>query len=68
MDVKVYDIDDKVYILIDELDNNGIHYVLLSNQDDEDDILFRKRIDNDLVPLDNEEEVVKVLQLFDEAN
>lgn len=67
MEVNVYDIDDKVYMLMNELEDNNIHYMLLVNQDDEDDFLFRKVDGDDLVPLDNEDEVVRVIQLFDEA-
>lgn len=68
VDVKVYNIDDKEYMVINELDDNDKHYLLLSNKEDEDDILFRKVDNNSLVPLENEDEVVRVLQLFDETN
>ena len=66
MEVKVYTIEDKDYYLMNELDDNNNHYLLLSNKDDENDILFRKVIGDELVPLDDENEVVRVLQLFDE--
>ena len=68
MDIKVYDIDGKEYMLMSELDDNDIHYLLLVNKADNDELLFRKVDGEHLVPLDDEKEVSRILQLFDEIN
>ncbi len=68
MEVRVYTIEDKEYILMNELDNNGIHYLLLVNPEDEEDMMFRKEDGDRLLSLDNDEEFYRVLQLFDEIS
>ena len=68
MEVKIYTIEDKEYMLINELDNNGIHYLLLVNNEDDEDIMFRKEVGDQLLSLDNDEEYYRVLQLFDELS
>lgn len=68
MEVKIYTIEDKEYMLINELDNNGIHYLLLVNPEDDEDIMFRKEVGDQLLSLDNDEEYYRVLQLFDELS
>ncbi len=68
MDVKVFKIDDKDYYSVGELPIDENTYYMLINKDDEDDALLRKITKDDpehLVPLDNEEEVLSVLDKFD---
>lgn len=63
VNVFIYTIDGVDYYLLDELVINGIHYLYLSNVNDEEDFIIRKRDSEDkevLVTLDNEEEVKKV--------
>ena len=63
MEIDVYTINDKDYLLIDKIDN----YLYLSNENDENDMLILKENSNDketLLPLDNEDEYKKALALF----
>ena len=68
MEVKVFKIDDKDYYSVGELLIDDNMYYMLVNKDDEEDALVRKVTKDDpenLVPLDNEEEVLSVLDKFD---
>ena len=60
--VKSYTINDKEYIVINEIDYNGIHYLYMSNELEPDDIMFRKIINGYLEPLDTEQEIIEVLK------
>ena len=62
--VKCYTINDVDYIIVNEVDYNGNHYVYLSNEFDETDVLIRKVKNNVLEPLDSEEELSSVLKLL----
>lgn len=67
IDVLAYEIDDIQYLLIDELKINGTEYLYLSNIDDENDIIFRKRDKDDaevLLPLKDLNEVKMVALVF----
>ncbi|MBQ6476855.1 MAG: hypothetical protein IJI43_00215 [Bacilli bacterium] len=65
MDIPVYNIDDKQYLLIEQKEYNNNKYLFLLNKEDDDDYLIRK-VDPDnkdfLIPLDNEDEVYEVLK------
>lgn len=62
--VNYYEIDDKDYLIINELDYNDNHYVYLINESDKDDMMVRKVINDTLEPLDSEEELVEVMKLL----
>ena len=52
MELDVYTIDNKNYLLIDKIYN----YLYLSNEENEEDTLILKEdVNNKLLPLDNEE-------------
>lgn len=61
MELDVYTIDNKNYLLIDKIYN----YLYLSNEENEEDTLISKEdVNNKLLPLDNEEELKNALSLF----
>ena len=65
MDVSVYNIDDKKYLLMNKQQYNDNTYLFLLNQDDDDDYLIRKVDKEDpsyLIPLDDENEVYELLK------
>ena len=69
VDFEAYDIDNIEYLVLDKLELDGETYLFLSNSKDPEDIMFRKYDKNDLdyiIPLDNEEEVIKVAAAFNE--
>lgn len=68
MNIDYYDLDNKKYALVNEITIDNINYLLLANLEDEGDVLLRKvdpNDDNYLVPLDNEDEVYKVLETIE---
>lgn len=69
VEFEAYDIDNIEYLVLDKLELDGETYLFLSNSKDPEDIMFRKYDKNDLdyiIPLDNEEEVIKVATAFNE--
>lgn len=69
VEFEAYDIDNIEYLVLDKLELDGETYLFLSNSNDPEDIMFRKYDKNDLdyiIPLDNEEEVIKVAAAFNE--
>ena len=61
MELDVYTIDNKNYLLIDKIYN----YLYLSNEENKEDTLILKEdVNNKLLPLDNEEELKNALSLF----
>lgn len=69
MNVSYYDIDNKKYTILNDITIDNINYLLLVNLEDDGDILIRKvdpSDDNYLIPLDNEDEVYKVLETIEE--
>ena len=65
MDVAVYTIDDKKYLLLNKEEYNDNTYLFLLNKEDEDDYLIRKVDKEDpnyLIPLDDENEVYDLLK------
>ena len=67
------EIDGKKYDVIDVIFDQHTKYVFLSNVDNEDDFFVKKEITkengkNYLVALENEEEVLKAMQLFQEKH
>ncbi len=69
MNVNYYDIDNKKYTILNDTTIDNINYLLLVNLEDDGDVLIRKvdpSDDNYLIPLDNEDEVYKVLETIEE--
>ena len=62
--VNVYKIGDIIYEVIEEVDYNNNHYVYLCNENDENDIMIRKVLGDNLEPLDTEEELKEVLEVL----
>ena len=62
--VDVYKIGDIIYEVIDNVDYQNNHYVYLCNENDENDIMIRKVVGDNLEPLDTEEELKNVLELI----
>lgn len=62
--VNYYRINDKDYLLINEIDYKSKHYVYLVNESDPKDILIRNLIGNELIPLDSEKEFIEILKQF----
>lgn len=60
--VKTYNIDNKDYVVVNELDINNVHYYYLSCYDDPNDVLLQKLVNGYLVPLDDESEIMLVLK------
>lgn len=60
--VNVYKIGDIIYEVIEEVDYNNNHYVYLCNENDENDIMIRKVLGDNLEPLETEEELKEVLE------
>lgn len=62
--VNVYKIGDIIYEVIEEVNYNNNHYVYLCNENDENDIMIRKVVGDNLEPLDTEEELKEILELI----
>lgn len=62
--VNYLEIDGKDYIIVNEVDYNGIHYVYLVNEKDEKDIMIKKYNNEILEPLSSKEEVNELLSLL----
>lgn len=62
--VNVYKIGDIIYEVIEEVDYNNNHYVYLCNENDENDIMIRKVLGDNLEPLETEEELKEVLEVL----
>ena len=58
--VDYFEIDDKEYMITNEIEDNNLIYYFLSNLDEKEDIMIRKTKKDDpsiLYPLDNVDEV-----------
>lgn len=62
--VNYYNIDNKNYIVINEIDYDNKHFVYLVNEDNNNDILIRYVVGDTLIPVETEEELMKVLDLL----
>ncbi len=61
--------DDLDYLVIDEIETENTTYLYLNNEEDPDNLVIRKvHPDNQIVPLDNEDEYHKALLLFVKKN
>lgn len=67
VEVDVYEIDGKDYLLINTIKAYGETYLYLSNESTEDDFIIRK-VDKTnpeyIIPLDSEEEAKKAALIF----
>ena len=72
IDNSVIKIDNKNYLVVDTILVEGFKYVFCSNENDVNDFIIQKEIyENDksyLVNLKNEEEFLRVMQLFLDKN
>lgn len=67
INVKIYELDNVKYYLLNEIEINGIQYLYLSNVDNEKNFIFRKRDKNDpllLHPLKDDKELKLVALTF----
>ncbi len=67
MDIISYEIDGKEYDLMNKIIIDNTTYLFLMNENDPDDLLLRKILNNkedELYPLDDEKEVSKVLEFY----
>ena len=62
--VNVYKIGDIIYEVIEEVNYNNNHYVYLCNENDENDVMIRKVLGDNLEPLETEEELKEVLEVL----
>ena len=69
VEFEALDIDGVEYLILDRSIIDGEEYLYLSNSEDENDVMFRKVDKTDsnfIIPLDNEEEVIKVAKAFND--
>jgi len=69
VEFEALDIDGIEYLILDRSFIDGEEYLYLSNSEDETDVMFRKVDKTDrnfIIPLDNEEEVIKVAKAFND--
>ena len=69
IELQAYEIDGIDYLVLEKIVNDGETYLYLANSNDPEDIMFRKIDKNDtdyIIPLENEEEVLKVINLFND--
>ena len=65
------EMDNKEYQVIDHISHNSKDYLILMNKKDNEDVMCLRALLNDtlnLEKLDNEEELVKILEIFYEKN
>lgn len=65
------EMDNKEYQVIDHISHNSKDYLILMNKKDNEDVMCLRALLNEtlnLEKLDNEEELVKVLEIFYEKN
>ncbi len=62
--VNYFEIDDKIYIIVNEVDYNGKHYVYLVNENDSDDMMIKRLNGNMLEPLTSREEFNELFKLL----
>lgn len=60
--IKTYKINNKEYVVINELDYKNVHYLFLSNEENAEDMMIRKVVDGYLESLDDENEISEVLK------
>ncbi|MBR3049212.1 MAG: hypothetical protein IKG58_01460 [Bacilli bacterium] len=68
MELDFVTLDNKEYLIIDEIRHNDINYLYLVNNKNSKDFVIRKEKGDLLVGLDNEEEFNDVMQSFINKN
>ena len=67
INVDIYDIDGKEYMLLDQVTKNENTYLYLSNLEEGNDFIIRKlnhENEEEMLPLENEEEVKRAILLI----
>lgn len=67
VDVDIYDIDGKEYMLLDRVTQKNSTYLYLSNVEEGNDFIIRKinpKNEEEMIPLKDEEEVKKAILLI----
>ncbi|MBQ8132658.1 MAG: hypothetical protein IJ193_09215 [Bacilli bacterium] len=67
VNVDIYDIDGKEYMLLDRVTQKKNTYLYLSNVEEGNDYIIRKinpKNEEEMIPLDSEEEVKKAILLI----
>ena len=67
MDIISYEVDGKEYVMMNKVIIDNTTYLFLINEANPDDLLLRKIVngnDDELVPLEDEKEVSKVLEFY----
>lgn len=67
VDVDIYDIDGKEYMLLDRITQKNSTYLYLSNVEEGNDFIIRKinpKNEEEMMPLKDEEEVKKAILLI----
>ena len=67
MEVTSYEINGRSYLLMNKIIIDDITYLFLMNEHNPDDVFLRKTLngnDDELYPLDDENEVSKVLEFY----
>lgn len=64
--VETINIDDKKYVVLDKISNEGVTYYYLSNVDDSKDMMVNKVVDGSDIAtdLDSEEEIQLAMNLY----
>lgn len=68
-EIEYFEIDNKEYMIAGEIDDNSITYFFLINLNDKKDLMIKKAISDNtemLLPLDNEFEFDRAINLFRE--
>ena len=68
-EIEYFEIDGKEYMIAGEIDDNSMIYYFLINLNDKKDFILKKAVSNNadmLLPLDNEYEFDRTINLFKE--
>ena len=64
VNIDAYEIDGKNYIVGKKVEYNNSTYILLINENDYNDSLVQKEVNNELEPVENAEVLYKVLNMM----
>ena len=64
MDIETLQLNGKEYLILREVNYNNYNYLYMVNKDDEDDIVIRKEKDDNVYPLESDEEFDKACGLL----
>ena len=60
--------DDEEYVAVEQISNKDVVYLYLANIKDENDICVRKKVEDTIMPLEDEKEFQKAMILFAKKN